>query len=40
MEAQLGKELSEWLIFWGGSTAGILIIGTLCAMAHRWMVTP
>lgn len=33
---QLGKELQDWLLFWGGSIIVTWIIGTLCALAHGW----
>jgi len=35
METQLIKELREWLIYWIGSALGIIVIGTLCAVAHH-----
>jgi hypothetical protein len=31
------RELRGWLLYWGGSAAGIILIGSLCAWAHvQW----
>lgn len=36
MEEQLGREPREWLTFWLGSAVGIIVLGTICALAHAW----